>query len=406
MGGAFDHKRRIVELISGKSLPPPRALPEAAGIAARQTLGESDLHRIVAEVTTDAIWDWDLTTNLCTWHGDLEGTLRYRPEEVQLGFEWWFSRIHPEDRERVRGSYEHAVACRHERWSDEYRFALGDGTYADFLDRARILFGPDGRAVRLIGAMQNITARRRREQELAEAERKLLEKTRALERSNAALAEFACVASHDLSEPLRMIISFLGLLERSSSIRRDQDARECLRYAVDGAVRLRAMLEDLLAYSRLESSAERFDLVRLHDVVQGAAHNLVHAIGESGALLEYDDLPVVRGDAVQLLRLFQNLVGNAIKFRSPERPARVRISAVRTGARWQVQVEDNGVGIPGEGRQRLFSLFQRLHGREDYPGTGIGLAVCKKIVERHGGNISVESKPGCTIFCLDLPAAE
>ena len=228
----------------------------------------------------------------------------------------------------------------------------------------------------------------------------------ALERSNHELEQLAYVASHDMQEPLRMVASYLQLVADRYQGRLDADADEFIGYAVDGAKRMQALINDLLAYSRLGTQARPFEPTDCNAVVRTALHHLQVAIDESGAVIECGELPAVRGDATQLLQLFQNLLANAIKFHRPGVAPRVSLSAQAGAEGWRFAVTDNGIGIAPEYFERIFALFQRLHGRTEYPGTGIGLALCKKIVERHGGHIGVESEPGRgSTFWFTLPRA-
>jgi light-regulated signal transduction histidine kinase (bacteriophytochrome) len=202
------------------------------------------------------------------------------------------------------------------------------------------------------------------------------------------------VASHDLQEPLRMVASYTQLLSRRYKGRLDADADEFIAFAVDGANRMQSLIQDLLAYSRVGTKGRELVESSSEEALERALVNLRSAIEESGALVTHDPLPAVMADGRQLVQLFQNLVGNAIKYQNPGVP-RIHVSAVQNGGKkWVFSVKDNGLGIDAQYFEKIFGMFQRLHKREEFAGTGIGLAICKKIVERHGGGISVESQPG------------
>lgn len=234
------------------------------------------------------------------------------------------------------------------------------------------------------------------------AERKRTEEE--LERSNRELEQFAYVASHDLQEPLRMVASYVQLLERKYKGRLDEPADKYIHFAADGALRMQKLIEGLLAYSRVTTRGGEFKRVDLNQVFHDAVSNLSAAIQESRANVAREELPKVSGEETQLLQLLQNLIGNAVKFRKPDVPPQVHISAQKKKSEWVFEVRDNGIGIKKENFDKLFQIFQRLHTREEYAGTGIGLAVCKKIVERHGGRIWLDSVPGeGTSFFFTIP---
>lgn len=249
-------------------------------------------------------------------------------------------------------------------------------------------------------AIRNITTRK-------QAEAQLMEKVQELNRSNEELAQFANLASHDLQEPLRMVASYTQLLSKRYKGKLDSDADEFIAYAVDGASRMQRLIQGLLAYSRVDTKSK--DLLRIssEDALQQALLNLGGAMEESGALVTHDVLPAVFADEIQLIQLFQNLVSNAIKYQPAGVPL-VHISAARgEKQKWMFSVRDNGLGIESQYFEKIFGMFQRLHRREEFAGTGIGLAICKKIVERHGGSLSVESQIGKgSIFRFALTGSE
>jgi PAS domain S-box-containing protein len=254
--------------------------------------------------------------------------------------------------------------------------------------------------VLVTAAIRDITERRRSEEHLVKT-------VWELKRSNDELQQFAYVSSHDLQEPLRMVSSYTQLLAKRYKGRLDSDADEFIAFAVDGCNRMQGLIQDLLAYSRAGTSERELRKVPSESALRKALTNLRIMIKQSGAVVTHDALPTVRADETQLTQVFQNLVGNAIKYRRAEDP-RVHVSAARNGGNeWTFSVGDNGLGIDPQYFERIFVLFQRLHGRDEFEGTGIGLAICKKIVERQGGRIWVESQPekGST-FYFALPEIE
>lgn len=234
-------------------------------------------------------------------------------------------------------------------------------------------------------------------------EEALRERTRALEASNEDLAQFAYAASHDLQEPLRMITSYLQIIAQRYQDQLDDEAEEFIGYAVDGAIRMRQLITDLLTYSRIGQKDKGFGQVDLEKIVQQVLFNLEIQIQEANVAITHDPLPTVVADKTQMLQLLQNLISNAIKFRREESP-KIHLSARQEVSDWIIHVSDNGIGMDPRFSQKIFTIFQRLHTREEYPGTGIGLAICKKIVQKHKGEIWVDSEPGVgSTFSFSIP---
>ena len=290
----------------------------------------------------------------------------------------------------------------------DYPLAIrhASGTLTDVLYNATVYRSEAGEVAGLFAAARDVTQRKRAEEALRHALAALRVEKDELARSNAELEQFAYVASHDLQEPLRMVSSYTQLLARRYEGKLDQDADEFIGFAVDGANRMQHLINDLLAYSRVGTRGKPFASMALQAAYEEALANLAVAIEESSAEVSAEALPEVVGDYRQLVRLLQNLIGNAIKFRGHETP-KIHVSAERRDGEWVMAVSDNGIGIDSQYFERIFVIFQRLQGRQEFPGTGIGLALCKKIVARHHGRIWVESEPdhGST-FYFTLPMQE
>jgi signal transduction histidine kinase len=249
------------------------------------------------------------------------------------------------------------------------------------------------RKVTLVSAVHAALRLRRHQYDIRDYLAERQHREARLQRANDELQQFAYVASHDLQEPLRMVTSYVQLLARRYHGQLDADAEEMIGYVVDGAQRMRALIADLLAYARVEAQGAQLTETDGEAVLAQALQDLQLAVAESGAEVTHDPLPTVTAVPGQLRQLFENLLSNALKFRGTA-PPRVHLSAQRQGAEWLFSVRDNGIGLDPKQAERIFQMFQRVHTRKAYPGTGIGLALCKKIVERHGGRIWVESEPG------------
>ncbi|MFF8962760.1 ATP-binding protein [Streptomyces globisporus] len=281
--------------------------------------------------------------------------------------------------------------------------AVRSGTF----DRRIEIEGPsDVQAV--AGAVENM--RQRLSDELAETQKRedlLADQTQELRRSNSELEQFAYVASHDLQEPLRKVASFCQLLEKRYGTELDDRGKQYIAFAVDGAKRMQVLINDLLTFSRVGRVHESWKPVDLGQSLDRALGNLAAAVEESGAVVERpEELPELVGDATALTMVWQNLVGNAVKFRHPDRPPRITVSCEREDENWHLTVSDNGIGIAPEFADKVFVIFQRLHARDEYDGTGIGLALCRKIIEFHGGRIWLEPEPGeGTRIHFTLPVA-
>ncbi|MFZ0284099.1 MAG: ATP-binding protein, partial [Terriglobales bacterium] len=362
-------------------------------------------------------WELDLTTQQATrslLHDQIFGYPSLLPE---WSAEVFLRHIHPDDRERIRENFQVSTSqgkrlefeCRIVCANGEVRWIWACGDHCPSL-------GGDSRS--MFGIVGDITARKQAEEqvegqteelsrqadELARSRKVLETNIEELARSNHDLEQFAYVASHDLQEPLRMVAAYTQLLGERYANKLDENADKYIHYAMEGAQRMQTLVQDLLTFSRVGRDRQRAP-VACEEVVREALKNLQAALQESGAEVQHDGLPGVNGDRTQLLQLFQNLIGNAIKFRGDRAPL-IAVGAEKIGNELVFCVSDNGIGIAAEHMDTIFVIFQRLHTRAEYPGNGVGLAICKKIVEQHGGRIWVESKAGeGTSFKFTLPAS-
>lgn len=308
---------------------------------------------------------------------------------VSIGAGWWIVRHISSAIEELRAGTEMIA-----QGNFEYRI---DGQRRDELGRLARHFD------QMAAQLQATTVSKKELQETRDA---LSGRMAELTRSNAELDQFASVVSHDLQEPLRMITAYMNLLQTQYGGKLDKDADEFIGYAVDGTKRMQGLINDLLTYSRVGTRGKEFAPTDCNEVLARALLNLIAAIQESGARITHDHLPIVLGDEFQLGQLFQNLIDNAIKYHGAT-PAEIHVGCERDGEMWRFAVKDNGIGIDPEYAERIFVIFQRLHTRQEYPGTGVGLAICKKIVERHSGKIWLVSEPGKgSTFYFTLPIAQ
>ena len=350
----------------------------------------------IVESSEDAITSTTLDGRIVSWNWGAQCLYGYTSEEV-IGrtISLLYPAVRPDELQSIldrikRGdSVERFETVRVRKDGRELRVALSVSP----------IKGPAGSVTGASAITRDITDRKRAEEALAR-------RTEELARSNAELQQFAYVASHDLQEPLRTVANFAQLLSKRYRGKLDATADEFIDFVVDGVTRMQGLINDLLAYSRVGSRGKESGPADCGALLGRALGNLQAAITESGAQISHDPLPVVRCDGAQIMQLFQNLVGNSIKFRDRP-PPRVHVAAARSAAEWVFSVKDNGIGIDPQYAGRIFEIFQRLHTPKEYPGSGVGLAIAKKIVERHGGRIWVESRlrQGATFF-FTLPVSD
>jgi PAS domain S-box-containing protein len=330
------------------------------------------------------IWDYDPVNNSLVWDAQMFRIFGVDPKRFSGNFDSWRATVHPEDVARETEKVLQTLDAGPEYDSD-FRIVWPDGSIRYIKANALVQRDETGRAVHMIGTNWDITPQKRMEEELA--------------RSNADLAQFASIASHDLQEPLRAVAGCVELLAKGYRDRLDEDAAELIQHAVEGTRRMQNLIRDLLAYARVDSGGRPLVPTDANAALDEALANLTVTLGERGAVVSRGPLPTVVADPRQLAQLFQNLIANGVKFGGGQRPE-IHVSAEMKNGAWQFAVRDNGIGIEPQYLERIFEIFQRLHTRREYPGTGIGLAICKRIVERHRGRIWVESAPeqGSTFY--------
>lgn len=361
--------------------------------AERELIKSNERYKFLSQVTFDAVWDADLKTNEVEWSEGVKKIFQTEDLSIMKKMDGWLNNLHSEDRERVESKLNKHLIKKESHWEDEYRFKTGENNYKYICARGYTIYDENNIPQRMIGAMQDLTERKAHEDMLHQLNVSLEKRARELAVSNAELERFAYVASHDLQEPLRMVTSFLQLLEKRYKDKLDQKAHEYIAYAVDGAERMKRLILDLLEYSRVNSSIIEKEDVDVNEVIDDLRLTYQNVLKETNGTITNQQLPLVKGNKVQILQLFQNLIGNAFKYRSDKPPA-INVSYKEENNAYRFAVTDNGLGIDPKFFEKIFIIFQRLHNREQYSGTGIGLAICKKIIDKHGGKIWVTSTPG------------
>jgi PAS domain S-box-containing protein len=355
--------------------------------------------------TQDAIWDYDIFENKFFWSKGYEQLFGYPPDNHENELENWLEKIHPDDQESIKTTLQNSLEDPNvEFWKAEYKYRKADGNYADVEDRGLIVRDENGKAIRMVGAVSDISQRKEYEASLQRLNKNLQKQAKELEISNAELEQFAYIASHDLQEPLRMVSSFLSQLEKKYQHVLDDKAKQYIHFAVDGSKRMRQIILDLLDYSRVGKHDDEHQEIDLNALVEEVF--MVHrkSIEDTSAEISIADLPKIKGPKTPIFQVFHNLINNAFKYSKDGIPLLLKISTEEKEDHWEFCVKDNGIGIEDEYFDRIFVIFHRLHGKEKYPGTGMGLSLVKKIIETLNGKIWVESKYGeGTAFYFTLP---
>jgi len=349
----------------------------------------NERYNLVAKATNDIIWDWDLLTGeIIRSKSNMKKLFGYNAEVDINNASFWNAQVHPQDLPKVTEKFALVFSNSLEEYIDmEYRFRKADGTYAYVYDKGYIVRNKDGKAIRMIGSCQNIT-------KLKESELQLQKHVKELAISNEELEQFAYVASHDLQEPLRMVTSFLTQLDKKYGTVLDEKGKKYIEFAVDGAKRMRQIILDLLEYSRAGRTMDSMENIDLNELIQEIQTLNMKKIEERKAVIIFDELPQIYGHSSPLRQVFQNLISNALKYSKDDIPAKINIIAEELKQHWQFAVTDNGIGIEQEYFDKIFIIFQRLHNKDEYSGTGMGLAITKKIIENLGGKIWLSSEEG------------
>jgi PAS domain S-box-containing protein len=384
---------------------------------------------LAQKVSNIGTFEWNIQRGVNIWTPELEAMYGLKEGEFPGTQEAWEELIHPEDMQKAVGGVEVALKTG-EPVESEFRVKWADDSVHWLLGRWQAIKGDDGEPLKLIGINVDITELKKYEskqqnllknekeltsklhisnQELEKANMELIHQQNVqnkliqkLEISNKELEQFAYVASHDLQEPLRMVTSFTQLLAMKYRSKLDSDADDYIDFIVEGSHRMKDLIDDLLAYSRLNTEKTEYQFNDLNQIVDKVLLGMKNTLAEENAQITQDKLPTIRCDSSQLGQVFQNLISNSIKFHQTN--PKIHISAEETDGKWIVGVSDEGIGISPEYQEQIFDLFKRLHTRKEYPGTGIGLSICKRVVERHNGKIWVESEPGNgSSFYFTLP---
>ncbi|MEQ8709025.1 MAG: ATP-binding protein [Rhodospirillales bacterium] len=353
---------------------------------------------LVLDATEDGYWEVDLRREKSFWSRRFRAILGVENLALPATTFNLLALVHPGDRHFVETAFNRKDFSTARNFDLEYRVIRPDGNTVWIHDRGKAELDDQGNLIRMVGAAADITDRVNKIRERNAA-------LDALERQNIELEQFVTIASHDLQEPLRMMTGYLDLLRRRSKATLDDEAQEYLDYSLQSGKRMQQLIRDLLDYSRIGTRGRPMENISLSDALEEARLNLSLIIQETGAEFELPDyLPEVTADHSQIVQLFQNLISNAMKYQREDQTPKIRIAVTDRVNEWVIRVIDNGIGIAPADQSRIFGIFQRLHGRSAYPGTGMGLAICRKIVERHDGRIWVESdiSEGAA-FCFTLP---
>ncbi|PRX49808.1 PAS domain-containing protein [Salegentibacter salegens] len=384
----------IIRNDEGKALRMIGVLRDVSDIKAYEKELESanERYRYVTKATSDAIWDYDVVEGKLFWGAGFETIFNYNLKEFKPNLSTWYNKIHPDDQGKIVNSFQRFLEGEDSIWEEEYRYRNAQGDYLDVFDRGFVVRDKNKKAIRVVGAIQDISRKKQYEISLKKLNAELKERAKELATSNAELEQFAYVASHDLQEPLRMVTSFLTQLEKKYADVLDEKGLLYIDFAVDGAKRMRQIILDLLEFSRVGRTEDKLEDVSIAEILEEITQLYRKRIEERKAKIISENLPVIKAPKSPIRQVFQNIISNALKYSKEDISPEISIDFKETENFWEFSIKDNGIGIDKEYFDRIFVIFQRLHHRDEYSGTGMGLAVTKKIIENLGGKIWVESQ--------------
>lgn len=349
----------------------------------------------VTEATNEAIWDWNLIDNSVYWGTGFNTLFGYDVERFNVSIESWTNHLHESEREKIYKSIQDFIKSNNSiYWEEEYRYKKADGTYADVVDRGVLIRNEKNEAVRMIGAMRDITYKNEYNRALENLNKELSQNVQKLKIANEELEQFAFITSHDLQEPLRMVSSFMDQLKRKYGDQLDEKAHQYIHFATDGAKRMKKIILDLLDYSRAGIHDDTLEEIKLQEILDDYKALRRKIIEEKSAHIVYKNLCAVKTFRVPLTQTLHSLIDNALKYSKDNLNPIIEINVEEDTDKWLVSVKDNGIGIDKKYFDKIFVIFQRLHNRDKYEGTGIGLSIVKKHIESWGGKIWLDSEPG------------
>lgn len=374
-------------------------------IAEEQIRQSNERFEKVTEATNDAIWDWDIINNQLYLGKGYTTLFGYDVIKNSTSLETWAGRVHPDDADIVLKSLDGIIKDPNSiNWQQEYRYKKKNGEYSIVIDRGVIIRDEKGKAIRMVGSISDVSNQKKHEESLNKLNIQLLRHTNELKRSNEELEQFAYIASHDLQEPLRMVTSFLSQLEKKYSNQLDEKAHTYINFAVDGASRMRNIILDLLEFSRVGKNNDELESINITEIVEQVNVLLRKVIEEKEATITFQNLPTIMAYRSPIIQVFQNLISNGLKYAKADIAPIIEISAKELKSEWQFAIKDNGIGIKKDYYEKIFVIFQRLHHKEEYSGTGMGLAIVKKTIENFGGKIWLESEEeNGTTFYFTIP---